>query len=90
MRPLLLAALLVSGVAQAAPPPGVSSCSGCHAVPARAEAAIPSLVGRPAEAVAAALLAFRRGEGSPTVMDRIVRGFSEEELRAIAAWVARP
>ena len=90
MRPFLLAALLVPGAAQATPPPGASSCSGCHAVPARSAAAIPSLGGMSVDAVAASLLAFRRGEGTPTVMDRIARGFSEEELRAIAAWVARP
>jgi sulfide dehydrogenase cytochrome subunit len=87
----LIAALLLPGLAQAAPPPqGAAACSGCHAVPARAGAAIPSLAGRPAEEIAEQLLAFRQGEGSPTVMDRIARGFSEAELRAIAEWVARP
>lgn len=90
MRPLVLAALLIPAAAPAAPPPGASSCSGCHAVPARVDATVPSLAGQSEAAIAAALLGFRRGEGSPTVMDRIARGFSEEELRAIAAWVARP
>ena len=91
MRRLVLAALLLnSAAAFAEPPPGAASCSGCHAVPARAAAAIPPLAGRAPEAIAAAMLAFRRGEGAPTVMDRIAHGFTEAEIRAIAAWVAAP
>jgi cytochrome subunit of sulfide dehydrogenase len=32
--------------------------------------------------------AFRSGERPSTVMARIAKGFSDEEIRAIAAWVA--
>ncbi len=90
LRRLVLAGWVLPASAVASAPPGAASCSGCHAVPARAGAAIPSLAGQSAASVAASLLGFRRGEGNPTVMDRIARGFSEDELRAIAAWVARP
>ncbi len=94
-RWLLRAALLLTlaaapALAAAPPPPGATACSGCHAQPARAGAAIPGLQGRPAAEVAAALLAFRRGEREATLMDRIARGFSEAELQAIAAWVVAP
>ena len=41
----------------------------------------------PAEIVAA-MQAFRSGERSSTVMGRIAKGFSDDETRAIAAWVA--
>lgn len=81
-----LAAILTSAAAAGAPP-GAESCSGCHAVPTRADAAIPALDRRGADAILAAMLAFRRGEGNPTVMDRIARGFTEPEIRAIAAWI---
>ena len=83
---LLLSPALPATAAPA--PPGATACSGCHGP--RADAAIPSLAGRTEDAILASLLAYRRGEGAPTVMDRITRGFSEAELRAIAAWVARP
>ncbi len=83
---LLLVALAMPAVA--APPPGAQGCDGCHGQ--RAEAVIPPLRGRGADDVAAALLAFRRGERPATVMDRIARGFSEDELRAIAAYVVAP
>ena len=69
-------------------PPGASSCLGCHA-PARADAAIPSLRGRDATEVAAALRAFREGTRSATIMDRLAKGFSEAESQAIAAWIVR-
>ena len=47
------------------------------------------LAGRPAEEIVAAMQTFRTGERSATVMDRIARGFTDEETRAIAAWVSR-
>ena len=34
--------------------------------------------------------AFRTGERQATVMDRIAKGFTEEETRAIAEWLAQP
>jgi cytochrome c553 len=80
--------LLAAPAAADAPPPGASSCSGCHAMPVREGAAIPSLAGLDAGRIAAALLAYRRGEGAPTVMNRIARGFTEAEIRAIADWIA--
>jgi cytochrome c553 len=33
--------------------------------------------------------AFRTGERQATVMDRIANGFTDDETRAIAAWVSR-
>ena len=41
-----------------------------------------------ADAIAAAMAAYRTGERASTVMGRIARGFSDEESRAIAAWLA--
>ncbi len=34
----------------------------------------------------AAMQAFRTGQRPATVMDRIARGFSDDEIKAIAAW----
>jgi len=90
---LAAALVLLPAGAAAAPsparaPPGAEACSGCHPA-SRAEGAPPPLSGAPAEQIAAAMRAFRTGERPATVMDRIARGFSDEEIRAIAAWVAR-
>ena len=36
--------------------------------------------------IVAAMTAFRSGEREATVMDRIAKGYSDEEIRAIADW----
>jgi cytochrome subunit of sulfide dehydrogenase len=90
MRVTLTAALafVVSlAAAQAAEaPPGAVACSGCHAANPRVETPVPPLAGRPAADIASQMVAFKAGQRPGTIMDRIAKGFSEEEIRAIAAW----
>src|SRR5438105_12550413 len=79
--------LVSTGVAPAADiPPGAASCSGCHAANPRVETPVPPLAGRPAADMTSQMIAFKSGQRPGTVMDRIAKGFSEEEIRAIAAW----
>ncbi len=85
---LALLACPALAMAQEAPPPGASTCLGCHS-PERAGAAIPSLRGRDAADVAEAMRAFREGRRPATLMDRLAKGFSEAETQAIAAWIVR-
>ena len=95
MRTVLAAMLLfLSGPAlaqQPAPlplakePPGASSCSGCHG----RSGGIPAIKAKSADEIAAAMLEYRAGQGSPTVMDRIFRGFTEKEIRDIASWIVQ-
>jgi sulfide dehydrogenase cytochrome subunit len=86
---LISCALAASPGLAAAPPPGASSCSGCHPPSASVETKVPPLRGQDPAAIVAAILAFRSGERPATVMGRIAKGFSDDEIRAIAAWVAR-
>lgn len=67
------------------PPPGASSCAGCHA----AGAAMGAIEGRPESETVAALAEYRSGARQASVMGRIAKGFSEEESRAIAAYLAQ-
>ncbi|TSD89402.1 cytochrome C [Mycobacterium sp. KBS0706] len=83
-RLLLVALTVLAAAPAAAQPSGAASCSGCHA----AAGPVPSLEGRPAAEIAAAMAAFRSGERPATVMDRIAKGFTDEETRAIAEWLA--
>jgi cytochrome c553 len=46
------------------------------------------LAGYDANAMIAAMQAYRGGLRPSTVMDRIAKGFSDDEIRAIAAWFA--
>ena len=34
------------------------------------------------------MIEFKSGKRGGTIMDRIAKGFSDEEIRAIAAWYA--
>ena len=80
---VLLGAMAGSAMAAGALPPGASTCSGCHG----ASGPVPVLHGRAPDDVAAAMRDFREGRRTATVMDRIARGFTEDEVRAIAAAV---
>ncbi|HEY7084309.1 MAG TPA: cytochrome C [Hyphomicrobiaceae bacterium] len=70
------------------PPPGASSCSGCHAT-RRADTAVPPLVGRPASDIIAQMQAFKSGQKPATVMGRIAKGFTDAEIQDIANWYAQ-
>ena len=85
--PAALAFVLSVAAAHAADaPPGAASCSGCHASNARVETPVPPLNGRPAADTVSQMAAFKSGERKGTIMDRIAKGFSDDETRAIAAW----
>ena len=66
-------------------PPGALSCSGCHPA-APAQTTVPWLVGRNPADIVAAMQAFKSGQTPATVMDRIAKGFSDDEVKDIAAW----
>ncbi len=93
LRTLALAGLaLASGsVPAAAAPPDARvlavHCHTCHGV-AGDEAMIPALEGRDQDDLLERLRAFRDGGTDATVMTRIARGYSDDELALIAAWFA--
>jgi len=84
--PLVLA--IATSAAAAEPPPGATLCSGCHPPSASVETKVPPLRGRDPAEIVAATQAFRSGERLSTVMGRLAKGFSDDETRAIAAWLA--
>ncbi len=84
-RPAAAAGLLgAATLLAAAAPPGAESCSGCHVK----GGGIGVLQGRPATETVAGMEAFRSGARPATLMNRIVRGFSPEEVQALANWFA--
>ena len=85
-----LAVLLTASVAFAADvPAGAASCTGCHAGSARVETAVPPLNGRVAADITGAMSEFKSGKRAGTIMDRIAKGFTDEETQAIAQWYAQ-
>ena len=86
-----IATIVVSSaqvMAASLPPPGAASCSGCHATGAASASSVPRLYGRDAGEITTAMNGFRDGSLPATVMNRIAKGFSDDESRAIAAWLA--
>jgi sulfide dehydrogenase cytochrome subunit len=79
----------LTGTATAADsPPGAAGCSGCHAARTGVDTPVPRLIGRDAAQIVAAMADFRAGKRPTTIMDRIAKGFTEDEVKAIAAWFA--
>lgn len=68
-----------------------ATCANCHGTNGRLPApeVIPALAGRSAEWIRQQLAAFRNYARPSTVMQQIVRGYSEEEIDMIADWLAR-
>ena len=80
---------LTASVAAAGPadaPAGAISCSGCHPASRWVDTTVSRLTGRDPAAILAAMQAFRSGQGPSTIMARIAKGFSDDEIKAIAAW----
>jgi cytochrome c553 len=75
-------------LAASEPPPGAASCSGCHSARAATASPVARLYGRDANDIMTAMTGFKDGSLPATVMNRIAKGFSDDELRAIAAWLA--
>lgn len=90
---LLLAAGLGTAQAQDLDPATVQvlagPCANCHGPDGRSPGAIPSIAGLPEDAAVRQMLAFRDdADPSATVMPRLMKGFDEDEIRALARWFA--
>ena len=81
-------ATAAAAVASAEPPAGAAACSGCHPASPRVISPVPRLAGVDQAAIVRALLEFRSGQRPATVMDRIAKGFTDDEIQAIATWLA--
>jgi cytochrome subunit of sulfide dehydrogenase len=81
-------AIAAAITASAEPPAGAVSCTGCHPVSTRVTSPVPRLAGLERAAIVKAMQDFRSGQRAATVMDRIAKGFTDDEVQAIAVWYA--
>lgn len=68
-----------------------ATCFNCHGTDGRSPGAIPAIAGRPESALRAQLKAFK-SETPPagtTVMDRHAKGYSDEEIDALASYFSK-
>jgi cytochrome c553 len=89
----LLAASTLACAQGAAPDPLLArnlaaTCANCHGTNGNAVGDMKSLAGVPAEKILAMLADYRNGNQPATIMHQIVRGYTDEQLRLIAAYFA--
>ncbi len=83
-----LASIAAAVVASAEPPGGAAGCTGCHPASSRVTSPVARLAGLDRAAIVRAMQDFRSGQRAGTIMDRIAKGFTDDEIQAIAAWYA--
>jgi sulfide dehydrogenase cytochrome subunit len=65
-----------------------NSCSACHGTDGKSPGAIPSINGKSARFINQALIEFRSGSRTSTVMGRHAKGYSDKEIKLIADYFA--
>ncbi|MEA3192013.1 MAG: cytochrome subunit of sulfide dehydrogenase [Betaproteobacteria bacterium] len=66
-----------------------SACAICHGTDGRGDGKVlPPLAGMPREHIASQMRAFRDGQRPATVMHQIAKGYTDEQIDALAAWFA--
>jgi cytochrome c553 len=91
-KAILLAAALASPAAQAQDTAArnlTASCAICHGTDGRAVTKdVVPLAGLPREHIASQMRAFRDGQRPATVMHQIAKGYTDQQIDAMAAWFA--
>jgi cytochrome c553 len=65
-----------------------ATCANCHGTNGQGRDAVPGLAGMPAANVIAAMSEFKAGTRSATIMHQIAKGYTDEQVRLIAAYFA--
>jgi sulfide dehydrogenase cytochrome subunit len=86
----MLAASAAASAAPATPAMLANACAGCHGTNgASAGLSMPSLAGQNKIATVEAMKGFKSGERPSTVMGRLAKGYSDEEIDAMADFFAK-
>lgn len=64
-----------------------SSCFNCHGPGGVSKGSIPDISQLSADEIVTALNGFRDGTKEGTVMDRLSRGYTDDEIASIAQWL---
>jgi sulfide dehydrogenase cytochrome subunit len=62
------------------------SCSGCHGTDGKSSSIMPSIYGKTTGYIESALLDFKAGTRTSTVMSRHAKGYTAEEIHLIAEY----
>ena len=65
-----------------------AACANCHGTNGRAQPGMPSLVGSSREEMLRSLLEYKNGVRPATVMHQLAKGYTDEQLAALAGYFA--
>jgi len=80
LQPDRAGAEMASGVVLA------NTCFSCHGPDGNSAGAMPTIAGKSEQFIASQLRSFRAADPEVTVMGRIAKGFSDEEIKALATF----
>lgn len=61
-----------------------AQCNTCHGIDGEGAKSVPSLAGLEAEELFESMQAFASGEDATSIMDRHAKGYTDEQLHAVA------
>jgi sulfide dehydrogenase cytochrome subunit len=65
------------------------ACFGCHGAAGATETSIPPIIiGVPVDYLVTSLKEFRDGSRPSTIMGRIAKGYTDEEIAAVASYIS--
>jgi cytochrome subunit of sulfide dehydrogenase len=65
-----------------------ATCANCHGTNGQARDVVPGLAGVPAANIVAAMAEFKAGTRSATIMHQIAKGYTDDQIRLMAAYFA--
>ena len=67
-----------------------ATCANCHGTQGKGvpEGSVPGLTGLKADYIEAQMKAFKSGERQATIMHQLAKGYSDEQIRLLAAYFA--
>lgn len=88
----LLGGVMLSSTALAAGPSAealAGTCAACHGTLGSSVGITPSLAGMTSDYFVETMQAFKNGERKATVMDRVAKGYSDEEIQLMGGYFAQ-
>ena len=63
-----------------------ATCANCHGTGGKAQPPLPALAGQPRADLVQKMNDFRDGKRPATIMHQIAKGYTNEQVEAMAAW----
>jgi cytochrome c553 len=65
-----------------------ATCANCHGTGGVSVGDLPSLAGKSRDEIVRAMQEFKSGARPATIMNQLAKGYSEEQIEALAGWFA--